>query len=92
MHTKRFLWFYLLLAFALCAQLGYGQTLTISDSGEIGISGTNWSISGNILTATENASIHPAVIEKALDLGDLIIQVTEEKGTIKIQMTTTMVN
>jgi len=85
MHTKRFLWFYLLLAFSLCAQLGFGQTLTISDTGETGISGTNWSISGNILTATENASIHPAVIEKALDLGDLSIQVTEEKGTILIQ-------
>ncbi|MCG5644949.1 YDG domain-containing protein [Flavobacteriaceae bacterium LSUCC0859] len=85
MHTKRFLCFYLFLVSALCAQLGYGQNLTISDSGETGISGTNWSISGNILTSTENASIHPAVIEKALDLGELSIQVTGEKGTILVQ-------
>ena len=85
MHTKRFLCFYLFLVSALCAQLGYGQNLTITDSGETGISGTNWSISGNILTSTENASIHPRVIEKALDLGDLSIQVTGEKGTILVK-------
>jgi hypothetical protein len=58
MHAKRFLWFYLFLVSALCAQLGYGQTLTISDSGQTGISGTNWSISGNTLTATET---HPFI-------------------------------
>ena len=85
MHTKRFLCFYLFLVSALCAQLGYGQTLTISDSGETGISGDHWSISGNILTVTDNATVHPRVIEKALDSGDFSILVTGEKGTIHIQ-------
>ena len=85
MHTKRFLCFYLFLVSALCAQIGYGQNLTISDSGQTGSSGTHWSISGSVLTATNNASIHPNVIEKALDSGDLSILVTGEKGTIHIQ-------
>ena len=85
MLAKRFLCFYLFLVFALCAQLGYGQTLTISDSGQTGTSGANWSVSGSVLLATADATIHPRVIEKALDLGDLNIQVTGEMGTIHIQ-------
>ena len=85
MLAKRFLCFYLFLVSALCAQLGYGQTLTISDSGQTGTSGTHWSISGNTLIVSDNSSIHPNVIEKALDLGDLNIQVTGEMGTIHIQ-------
>ena len=85
MLAKRFLCFYLILVSAFCAQLGYGQTLTISDSGQTGTSGTNWSVSGNTLTVTDNAFIHPRVIEMALDSGDLSILVTGEKGTIHIQ-------
>ena len=85
MLAKRFLCFYLFLVSALCAQIGYGQNLTISDSGQTGTSGTNWSISGNTLIVSDNASIHPNVIEKALDSGDLSILVTGEKGTIHIQ-------
>ena len=85
MLAKRFLCFYLFLVSALYAQLGYGQTLTISDSGVTGTSGTNWSISESVLTVSDSATIHPRVIEKALDSGDLSILVTGEKGTIHIQ-------
>jgi hypothetical protein len=44
MLAKRFLCFYLFLVSALCAQIGYGQNLTISDSGQTGSSGTHWSV------------------------------------------------
>ena len=60
--------------------LGYGQTLTISASGQTGTSGTNWSISGNTLTATGVANVNSSVIESALNTGDLLVTA----GTIDI--------
>ena len=56
---------------------GFSQHLTISSSGETGTSGTNWSITGNILTVSNSnvsAHIHPSVITNHLtNVGDLTI-------------------
>ena len=77
MHTKRFLCFYLFLVSSLCAQLGYGQNLTISDSGEPGISGTNWSISGGVLRVNGgNAEVNTSTIESHLISNTLIVFAT----------------
>ncbi len=67
--------FYLLLVFA-CSFGVYAQNLTISSGGESGTSGTNWSISGNVLNvaASGSASIHTSVITDHLQsTGDLTI-------------------
>ena len=61
----------------------WGQTLTISDSGQTGTSGTNWSISGNTLTATGDATVHPEIIENALDK-NLLVQVVGNGGKLII--------
>jgi Passenger-associated-transport-repeat len=52
----------------------FGQTLTITSTGETGTSGTNWSISGNTLTVTGTAAISASVIESSLSTGALAIQ------------------
>ena len=51
------------------------QHLTISTSGEAGTSGTNWSISGNTLTASNsgNSNIHPSVIQNHLASNPLTV-------------------
>jgi autotransporter-associated beta strand protein len=54
----------------------FGQTLTISSGGETGTSGTNWSISGNVLNvaASGTATVHPSVITNHLNnIGDLTV-------------------
>ncbi|MDB4635617.1 autotransporter-associated beta strand repeat-containing protein, partial [Flavobacteriaceae bacterium] len=85
MLAKRFLCFYLFLFSALCAQLGYGQTLTISDSGQTGTSGTHWSISGNTLAATGDANVHPGVITDLLASGETTISFSNAESIIKIE-------
>ncbi|MEJ6791538.1 MAG: autotransporter-associated beta strand repeat-containing protein, partial [Lacinutrix sp.] len=57
--------------------------MTISNSGQTGSSGTNWSISGNTLTAIGDASVHPGVIENALDK-NLLVQVLGNGGKLII--------
>ena len=55
---------------------GFSQHLTISTSGETGTSGTNWSITGNILNVgvSGSATIHPSVITNHLsNVGDLTV-------------------
>ncbi|TKS55851.1 T9SS type A sorting domain-containing protein [Mesohalobacter halotolerans] len=60
--------------FLLCSSFVIGQTLTISDEGETGTSGTNWSITNNTLSTTGTASIQASVIESALVDGDFIVE------------------
>ena len=55
---------------------GFSQHLTISTSGETGTSGTNWSITGNILNVgvSGSATIHPSVVTNHLsNVGDLTV-------------------
>jgi autotransporter-associated beta strand protein len=62
------------------------QHLTISNSGETGVTGTNWSISGNILqlAASGSASVHPSVIENhLLNTGNLTISIPKIIGTTR---------
>jgi autotransporter-associated beta strand protein len=60
-------------------------SLTIIGTGELGTSGTNWSIIGNELIITGPASINASVIETALSTGDLLIKgSTESIGNITI--------
>ena len=64
----------------------YAQHLTITTSGQTGTSGTNWSISGNILqlAASGSASVHPSVIENHLtNTGDLTISIPKIIGTTR---------
>ncbi len=54
----------------------FAQNLTISTSGESGTSGTNWSISGNVLqiASSGTATIHPSVITNHLtNTGNLTV-------------------
>ncbi len=64
----------------------YAQHLTITTSGQTGTSGTNWSISGNILqlAASGSAAVHPSVIENHLtNTGDLTISIPKIIGTTR---------
>jgi hypothetical protein len=55
----------------------FGQTLTISSSGETGTSGNNWSITGNTLTVTGTANIRASVIQDhLLNTGPLTLEGT----------------
>ena len=59
------------------------QNLTISSSGETGTSGTNWSISGNVLNVgnSGSANIHPNVIANHLtNTGDLTVNLPWQSG------------
>ncbi len=52
------------------------QILTITNTGETGTSGNNWSISGNTLTVTGTANIQASVIENHLSsMGPLVVDV-----------------
>ena len=65
-----------LLLFLLFSTIATAQNLTISSEGETGSSGTNWSISGNVLNvaASGSASINTSVITNhLLNTGDLTI-------------------
>ena len=60
--------------FTLCLinQSVNAQDLTISTTGQTGTSGTNWSISGNVLTVTGTASVNVSVITNHLEtIGNL---------------------
>lgn len=76
--------FLLLLTFFLGFH-GYGQNLIISDSGQTGSSGTNWSISGNTLTASGDANVHPGVITDLLASGETTISFSSAGGIVKIE-------
>nr|WP_315132967.1 autotransporter-associated beta strand repeat-containing protein [uncultured Flavobacterium sp.] len=52
----------------------FGQTLTISSSGQTGTSGTNWSVTGSTLTVTGSANIDASVIVGLLSSNSLSIQ------------------
>ena len=71
---KKLLRYYLFLLFFLGIYSLHSQTLTISSGGNSGLSsGTNWSISGNILTVTGAANIKASVIVAALANGNLTV-------------------
>jgi len=61
----------------------WGQTLTISDSGQRVTSGTNWSISHGTLLVSDDAIIHPIVIEDALKKGNFYIKVLGAQGSVQ---------
>ena len=80
MNAVRFLFF---LSLSIVAN---AQHLTISNSGETGVTGTNWSISGNILqlAASGSATVHPSVIENhLLNTGNLTISIPKIIGTTR---------
>jgi autotransporter-associated beta strand protein len=54
--------------------VAFFPNLTISSSGELGTSGTNWSIVGNELIVTGPASVQASVIQTALLNGNLTIK------------------
>ncbi|WP_445718764.1 beta strand repeat-containing protein [Flavobacterium sp.] len=57
----------------ILASFGYAQDLTISSTGETGLSGANWTLSANVLTVTGNANINPSVVNGYLASNDLSI-------------------
>jgi len=78
-----------LMIFAFLPFLGFGQTLSISDNGQTGTSGTNWSASGanpTIITATGTVDINTSVIQGYLDQGlSVEIRNTASGGTINVE-------
>lgn len=58
------------------------QTLTISNSGQTGSSGTNWSISNGQLYYTANANVQASVIVNALANGNLNLQAISNDVTV----------
>ncbi|WP_438966773.1 beta strand repeat-containing protein, partial [Flavobacterium sp.] len=67
MKLKLFLFLFVL------SFLGHAQDLTISSTGETGLSGANWTLSANVLNVTGNAIINPSVINGHLASNDLSI-------------------
>ncbi|MBP5996302.1 MAG: autotransporter-associated beta strand repeat-containing protein, partial [Crocinitomicaceae bacterium] len=64
----------------------FAQHLTISNSGQTGTSGTNWSITGNVLEVigSGSANVNTSVIVNHLtNTGDLVITVPSLNGTIR---------
>ncbi|MDC1543935.1 hypothetical protein N8479_09465, partial [Flavobacteriaceae bacterium] len=62
--------------FFLTTQFGVCQNITISSNGQTGTSGTNWSISGGILSVTGDADIHPSAISGQLNNGTSLSVIT----------------
>ena len=66
--------------------LSYSQNLIISSSGQTGTSGTNWSISGNVLnvatsgSATINTSV---IVDHLQNTGDLTINLPWQNGVAR---------
>lgn len=58
----------------LITTLSNAQDLTISSSGETGITGTNWSITGNELTVTGTATVRASVIANLLATGNVVVK------------------
>jgi hypothetical protein len=83
MEVKR-LW---LVVTAVVCSLGLSaQHLTISNSGQTGTSGTNWSISGNVLNvaASGSADINPSVITNhLLNIGNLTINLPWQSEVVR---------
>jgi hypothetical protein len=71
--TKTILIFIFILFGAICFKLS-AQTLTISSTGQTGVSGTNWNLVGNTLTVIGTADINTSVIEGHLSNNSLSIQ------------------
>lgn len=67
----------LVLSYSISIQ---GQHLTISNSGQTGTSGTNWSMSSGVLEVTGPAIVHPNVITSAFSTGNVYVQVTPSAG------------
>ncbi|MEJ6623383.1 MAG: hypothetical protein QNL28_02820, partial [Flavobacteriaceae bacterium] len=65
----------------------WGQTLTISESGQNGTSGTNWSIRQDTLLVNGEANIQPAVLENALSIGDLYVKVIGGQSSVVLNAT-----
>jgi autotransporter-associated beta strand protein len=76
-----------LLIFISLAFASQAQHLTISNTGETGTSGTNWSISGNVLQVSGSnvsANVHPSVIVNHLtNTGDLAINIPNINGVFR---------
>jgi hypothetical protein len=85
MPTSKFFPFLLTINFLFFAcVIGWGQTLTISSGGQTGVSGTNWSISGNTLTVTGTANIQASVIQNHLAGNSLAIQGNTSALTVNV--------
>lgn len=67
----------------------FGQTLTISSSGETGTSGTNWSVTGSTLTVTGSANIDASVIVGLLSSNPLSIQGNSTSFAVNVSQTIT---
>lgn len=83
-HSFRLLLSGLLFMLMCAPSFVYSQHLTISNSGQTGTSGTNWSIIDNVLYIgnSEAASIHTSVITNHLqNNGDLTINLPGQSGT-----------
>ena len=64
----------------------HAQSLTISNTGQTGSSGNNWSITGNTLNvaASGTANVHPNVISNHLNnVGDLTIVLPWQSGQVR---------
>jgi hypothetical protein len=76
-----------LLIFISLAFASQAQHLTISNTGETGTSGTNWSIVGNVLQVSGSnvsANVHPSVIVNHLtNTGDLAINIPNINGVFR---------
>jgi gliding motility-associated-like protein len=76
---------FLFVFFILCSSYIKGQTLTISDNGDAGTSGANWSTSGAnpvIISATGDADIKATVIRDYLNDGKSVT--LESSGNIEV--------
>jgi hypothetical protein len=74
---------FLFLTIGIISFKTYAQNLTISASGETGTSGSNWSITGNVLNIANSgsASINSSVISNHLsNTGDLTINLPWQSG------------
>lgn len=65
--------YYCIVLFCCISMAVPAQTISIVSTGETGSAGTGWSLSGNTLTVTANASVHASVIETALSTGSLSV-------------------
>ncbi|MFZ4436145.1 MAG: beta strand repeat-containing protein, partial [Flavobacterium psychrophilum] len=66
--------YYTFLLFFISTHFIQSQNLTISTTGQTGTSGTNWSITGNTLTATGTADINASVINNHLATNALTVR------------------
>lgn len=77
---------FLLIILLVFSTIATAQNLTISASGETGTSGTNWSITGNVLNvaASGSANVHPSVITNHLsNIGSLTITLSAQASVTR---------